>query len=229
MAMIDAVGQNGYPATTVADVIVRAGVSRKTFYQHFANKQECFLTTYDLIAAEGLRRVARAYRAAEGRVARAQAAIGALFEGAIESPEALRLGMVEIGALGSVGIERREKSIVAYQRFVTDAGELAPGEGTLPDAAARAVVGGLNRLLYQLVSPGNRAELLELVPDLARWATSYYPAPTGIADSPTSRCSNARAPRWRPRARHARAPLRLERSARPRTRKPERVAQLRHT
>lgn len=184
LAMIDAVGQNGYRATTVADVIARAGVSRKTFYKHFANKQECFLTTYDLISAEALRRIADAYRRAEGRTARAQAAIGALFEAASESPEALRLAMVEIGALGSVGIERRERSVVAYQRFVVDAGEPAAGEGTLPDVAARAVVGGLNRILYQLVSSGNRAELFELVPDLARWATSYYPTPPGIADPP---------------------------------------------
>jgi AcrR family transcriptional regulator len=184
MAMLDAVGQNGYRATTVADVIVRAGLSRKTFYKHFANKQECFLTTYDLISAEALRRIARAYRGAESRQARAQAAIGALFEAATESPGASRLAMVEIGALGSVGIERRERSIIGYQRFVVDAGELAPGEGTLPDAAARAVVGGLNRILYQLVSSGNGAELLELVPDLARWATSYYPTPPGIAGSP---------------------------------------------
>lgn len=184
MAMIAAIGENGYRATTVADVIARAGMSRKTFYKHFANKQECFLTTYDLISAEALRRIADAYRGAEGRAARAQAAIGALFEAAIENPEASRLAMVEIGALGSVGIERRERSVIAYQHFVVDAGELAPGEGTLPDAAARAVVGGLNRILYQLVSSGNREELLEMVPDLARWATSYYPTPPGIADPP---------------------------------------------
>jgi AcrR family transcriptional regulator len=182
MAMIDAVGQNGYRATTVADVIARAGVSRKTFYKHFANKQECFVATYDLISAETLRRVAHAYRGAEGRGARAQAAIGALFEGATESPEALRLATVEIGALGSVGIERRDRSIIAYQRFVVDAGESAPGEGTMPEVAARAVVGGLNWILYRLVSSGSRAELLELVPDVAKWATSYYPTPPAITD-----------------------------------------------
>jgi AcrR family transcriptional regulator len=180
MAMIDAVGESGYRATTVADVIARAGASRKTFYKHFANKQECFLTTYDLISAEVLRKIAHAYRRAEGPMARAEAAIGALFEAATESPDALRLATVEIGALGAVGIERREQSAIAYQRFVLDAGEMTPGEGTIPDAVARAVVGGLNRILYQRVSSGSRAELLELVPDLARWTTSYYPTPPEI-------------------------------------------------
>ena len=45
--MADAVAENGYAATTIADVVSRAGVSRKTFYEHFDGKQECFLALYD--------------------------------------------------------------------------------------------------------------------------------------------------------------------------------------
>ena len=55
--MIDAIGEKGYAAITVSDVIKRAGVSRKAFYEHFANKEECFLATYDSIAAIGRRGV----------------------------------------------------------------------------------------------------------------------------------------------------------------------------
>ena len=43
--MIDAVGEDGYRETRVADVIARAGVSRKTFYELFDNKQDCLLVT----------------------------------------------------------------------------------------------------------------------------------------------------------------------------------------
>ncbi len=64
--MIDAVGAKGYAATTVSDVIKRAGVSRKAFYEHFANKEECFLATYDSIAAVGQRAISEAFRRAEG-------------------------------------------------------------------------------------------------------------------------------------------------------------------
>src|SRR4051812_30467577 len=46
-AMASAVAEKGYSRTAVADVIDRAGVSRKTFYEHFANKEECFLAAYD--------------------------------------------------------------------------------------------------------------------------------------------------------------------------------------
>src|ERR1039458_2605366 len=74
-AMVDSIGQKGYRATSVADVIARAGGSRETFYEHFDNKQECFLATYDVVWAQSRRRVARAYRKAEGWPGRAQAAI----------------------------------------------------------------------------------------------------------------------------------------------------------
>jgi AcrR family transcriptional regulator len=197
LAMIAAVGENGYRATTVADVIARASASRKTFYKHFPNKEECFLAAYDLVSAEVLRRVARAYRNAEGWPSRAEAAIGALLETVSENPGALRLATVEICALGPVGIDRREQSISAYQRFIADAVELAPGEGTTTDAAARAVVGGLTMILYRRASSVARAELLALVPDLVRWATSYYPTPAAIGEARPpvrSRLDGGRAP-----------------------------------
>src|ERR671932_1794815 len=49
--MIDAVAatvaRKGYVATTVGDVVARAGVSRKTFYEHFQDKEDCFLAAFD--------------------------------------------------------------------------------------------------------------------------------------------------------------------------------------
>jgi AcrR family transcriptional regulator len=50
-AIADAVAAKGYNATTVADITDLAGVSRKTFYEHFDDKQACFLASYDAGAA----------------------------------------------------------------------------------------------------------------------------------------------------------------------------------
>src|ERR1700710_1829284 len=65
-AMIEAVARHGYERTSVKQVVGLAGVSRRSFYEQFANKQECFLSTYDLIAIRGAGRVSGAYRAARG-------------------------------------------------------------------------------------------------------------------------------------------------------------------
>jgi AcrR family transcriptional regulator len=184
LAMIDSIGDDGYRATRVADVIARAGVSRKTFYENFENKQELLLWTFDAIAAELTRRIEDAYRETEGWPGRVEAAIGALFSSAIDNPGALRLSLLEIAAVGPAGIERRERSIGRYERFLHDALSLAPGEGTVSDAILKAMIGGFNRVLYRRVQGDEAPELLALVPDLSIWAASYYPAPPAMLSEP---------------------------------------------
>lgn len=183
LAMIDAVGEKGYRATTISDLVGRAGVSRKTFYEHFANKQECLLATFDVIAADGRRRAIDAYRKAEsgGLQGAVEASIRALFEATIDNPGAARLNMVEIVAAGPAGIERRERAVEQYRAFVRGMLQQKPEDPTVPDAVVRAVVGGLSRILYSRVRHGRRAELRQLVPDLMRWVTCYRPIPSMLA------------------------------------------------
>jgi AcrR family transcriptional regulator len=45
--MAEAVAEHSYGATTIAHVVSHAGVSRKTFYEHFRDKEHCFLAMYD--------------------------------------------------------------------------------------------------------------------------------------------------------------------------------------
>ncbi len=181
VAMIDAVGEKGYRATTISDVVGRAGVSRKTFYEHFANKQECLLATFDMISEDGRRRAIDAYDQAEGLQEGVEGAIRALFEATIDNPAAARLNMVEIVAAGPAGIERRERAVEEYRNFVRGMLQQGPDDGTVPEEVVRAVVGGLNRILYSRVRHGQRAELRKLVPDLMRWVTCFRPTPAALA------------------------------------------------
>lgn len=180
MAMLDAVAQNGYRATTVADLITRAGVSRKAFYTHFANKQECLLGTAAMVFAEALRRVEDAYRSGNGRSASTRDAILAVFQSATASPGALRVGLVELPAIGPAGIALREFWLGRFEHLFLDLLEPAPSEAYVPNLALKAIVGGFYRVLYRRVISGEHAELLALVPDLVAWATCYYPTPEGI-------------------------------------------------
>src|SRR5262245_41468079 len=49
-AITEAVGKRGYADASVADVIELAGVSRRTFYEHFRDKEDCFLTAYEVLS-----------------------------------------------------------------------------------------------------------------------------------------------------------------------------------
>lgn len=180
VAMADLVGQSGYAATTVANVLAYAGVSRKAFYQHFANKQECFLAAYDAIVAEGRREVARAYEAAEDPSERASLAITKVFERAIENPGTVRLALVEAGVVGPAGIERRERLMSEYEGLLRDMLGLPRGPGAVPNPVLRGIVGGLNGVLNAHVRSGELEQLRELIPDMVGWAISYNPPPASM-------------------------------------------------
>jgi AcrR family transcriptional regulator len=65
VAMATVVARKGYAATTVADVVSAAGVSRSTFYELFTSKEACFLDAYREGVDELLGAVREAVREAE--------------------------------------------------------------------------------------------------------------------------------------------------------------------
>lgn len=179
-AIGELVGENGYTSTTVADVLARAGVSRKAFYEHFANKQECFFAAYDALAVEGRNAVMRAYASAEDPTAAAKLAITTLFDRVISNPGGVRMMLIEAGVVGEAGIERRERLMSQYETLLRTVLELPPGPGTVPSPVLRGIVGGLNGVLNAHVRDERAAELRALTSDLVRWATSYAPPPQSI-------------------------------------------------
>lgn len=180
VAMAELVGRHGYAETSVANVLELAGVSRRAFYQHFDNKQACFLATYDAIATEGRREITRAYEAAANPADAAQLAVAKLFERAVDNPGGVRLVLAEAGVVGQAGIERRERLMSEYEGLLRDMLGLPAGRGTVPNPILRGIVGGFNGVLYAHLRGGRLEQLLELTPDLVAWATSYNPAPQSI-------------------------------------------------
>jgi AcrR family transcriptional regulator len=206
-ATIEVVGEKGYADLTVADVIKRAGVSRRAFYEHFSNREDCFLATYDAIMSASSAALASAlgsnggyangngHAGGDGRTngrgganganmagtaleSSAQGAIEALFQRALRRPTVLRVLMTEIGAAGPEGVKRREQLGAAYESSLREALGLPPGPGPIPNPVLRGVLGGLSTVLYNHVQSGRRkSQLFDQVPDLVRWVTSYWPAP----------------------------------------------------
>jgi AcrR family transcriptional regulator len=179
-AMTELVGEQGYGATTVAEVIARAGVSRKAFYEHFSNKEQCFLATYDWIVAEGFERVAGAASQAGGLQQELGFGLDALFKRANEKPGVERLVLIEVAALGPAGIARREQLISAYEGMLRENLGAAARPGIIPNPLLRAIVGGFLKVLYSRVQSGAQKQLNALIPDLVRWSFTYYPLPDDI-------------------------------------------------
>ena len=187
-AMVECVDEKGYAATTISQLVARAGVSRRSFYECYRNKDECLIGTYDEIVGRLGLRIAVALEGTETWPERLEAFLRTMFDAAADRPDAARLVCVEMAAAGPAGVRRWAQEAERLQRFVIEGFAGAPEHGTLPEPVALAIVGAIRRVLYTRLqgpraSRGLRAELAGLVPDLIAWIGSYHPSPAGVSVS----------------------------------------------
>lgn len=188
-AMVEAIDERGFAATTISDLVSRAGVSRRSFYEHFHNKDECLLATYDTIVVRLIRRLERSDDPAKDWNERMETFIRTLFAAAGDRPDAARLVCVEMGAAGPAGVQRWAQDAERLQRLIVDGFARAAGAGTIPEPVARAIVGAVRKILHSRVggtrsSRALKAQLLQLVPDLLAWIAMYYPSPPDVPRRP---------------------------------------------
>jgi AcrR family transcriptional regulator len=172
-AMIESVYQRGYAATTVAHVITLAGVSRRAFYEQFANKEQCFLATYDIVVARSRKRVLDAWVTDRGWANRLHAACQAFLDDIAQNSKAVRLVLVDALGIGPKARERLGFAACAYERLVATGCSVAPDGVGLPPVAARAIVGGVRHVAYTYLREGRERELASLTPELLDWVDAY--------------------------------------------------------
>ena len=191
-AMVECVDEHGYVASTISELVSRARISRRSFYEQFHNKDECLLATYDTVVQRLGRRLSNARDPAEEWTGQLETYIRTLFDAAGDRPDAARLVCVEMGAAGPAGVQRWADGAERLQHYIVEGFAAAPGPGTVPDPVARAMVGALRRILYTRVraarsSKSLRADLAQVVPDLMDWIGCYYPSPDGLPPHPRAR------------------------------------------
>jgi AcrR family transcriptional regulator len=167
-AMAQVVSEKGYLATTVADVIAHAGVSRRTFYEHFRDKEDCFLAAYDTGVEVLLDTVRQAGEGIEDPLERTRARVRAYLETLAAEPAFARTFEIEIAAAGPRAQARRRE---VYERFAAVAREDSaaarrqlPGLPDPPDDVYLAAVGATDAVVSARVAEGRIEELGELEP-----------------------------------------------------------------
>ena len=158
--------ERGYAATTIADVVRHARVSKRTFYQHFPDKEACFLALYSQTSDELLALIAGAASGEQPWEERVAAAARAYFERLAGEPALVRAGLVDIQAAGPRARHLRREVQRRYAELLRGLSATAaaerPGIRPLPPALATAVVGGLNELMLEAVEEGQEERLGEL-------------------------------------------------------------------
>jgi len=162
-SVVQVVSETGYGGLTVRDVIEHAGLSRRTFYEHFSNKEDVFLAAYDAVVAVLVNEVRLSY--ARGRNYADRVALGlATFLGLLAGQPALaHVCIVEVMAAGPKALDRREHSIQLFCDLIRPTGEMAE---KAPPLSVEVVVGGIYEIVSGLVRRGEAERLLELCPEL---------------------------------------------------------------
>jgi AcrR family transcriptional regulator len=169
-AMAHAVAAKGYAATTVADVVGGAGVSRKTFYEHFQDKEDCFLAAFDAGVGVLVNAVELATLEATGEWREhIRAGVRAYLRTLAAVPDFARTFLIEVLAAGPRALGRRadvhgrfaELLKTLHESYRADHPDEIP---ELPDEVFIAVVGAVNELVSDRVRKGRTADLPELEP-----------------------------------------------------------------
>jgi len=169
-ALAKVTAARGYADTTVADVITQAGVSRRTFYEHFADKEACFLACFDTGIGYLLSELARSTRGVEDWRERLRAGVRTLLEVLASDPAFTRLGTVDVLAAGPEAIERRTEMMRVfarqYRRLHVEARRTEPGLPELDRRVFAALAGGVIETIVVEVLAGRTRKLPQLEPIL---------------------------------------------------------------
>lgn len=174
-AMQRATAEIGYREVSVRDVLERAGVSRPTFYEHFENKEACFLAAFDAAAARLLERVETAVGDGEDWRERLRLGLEEVLHFVGEAPDAAMTLIVDGRAACPDALSRRDDLLDRLSSCLDSMVRAEAPAGEAPSAiAAAGIVGGIEALLYSRLNRGETDRLEDLLPSLMYFAVLPY-------------------------------------------------------
>lgn len=172
-ALVDTVAERGYNATTVAHITKAASVSRRTFYEHFADKEACFLAAYEMATEHIAASMRAAAESFEDWPQKVLAALATMLRFLAGEPELARICMIEPIAAGGE-IAARHRASMQDLVEILRAGRPEHGGRPLPEATEETLVGGIVSLIVREISAGRAEKLEELLPDLVELTLAPY-------------------------------------------------------
>ncbi len=166
-AVAEVCSTSGYAAMSVEDIVVASGVSRRTFYDNFQDKEAAFLAAYDEVTSRLLLRVKETYDANEDVIARAREGLRALLGFLAAEPAFADMCVVEALAAGPMVVEHRNANLRMLSDLIDETAAAAMPDATPPSPIiAQALVGGIFEVVYSRVLAGRHDELPDLLPGL---------------------------------------------------------------
>jgi AcrR family transcriptional regulator len=171
--IIAAVAENGYGETTIADIVKEAGLSRKTFYEHFANKENCFEAAYEASFSFLWATMSAAGPTGswgETVRGRLEALLGAL----AAEPDLASFFLIAPTSVGDKIAERHHESMRELVEGLTEGAPKSKKKTGPLETQEQALAGGISRLVVRKIGDGEAAKLPELLPALTELVLRPY-------------------------------------------------------
>ena len=163
----------GYADATAEAIAREAGMSKATFYEHFANKEECIVALFDAATDTVLHamRQAAARETAEDPQARVRTTLGAFLETLASYPDESQTLLVEIVGAGPRALERRDRALEAVTQYLDELNAQDAARGVTPRLSEHdtfAIVGAVVELASRQIRTGVPGDIRELEPVVER-------------------------------------------------------------
>jgi AcrR family transcriptional regulator len=165
-SMVRVIAEKGYDGVTVGDVVARAGVSRTTFYDEFANKDECLFAAYDRVIDELIAYVGDAFLSDRDWPERIRDGLDALLRALAAEPDVAQMAAVEFPAAGPQAHQRYRDALERFLPFLEE-GRTYTGRGDeLPAGIELMAVGGAEVIIFDEVVGGRVSKLPAMLPEI---------------------------------------------------------------
>lgn len=164
-SMIEAVAELGYGKATVAKVIKLAKISRRTFYESFADKEDCYRAAYEA-SFEFLRERTLAAASEEEWPTSVRAGLEALLESLAAHPNLATFFLISPASVDDAAASRHHRAMRELVEALVSKAPARSGSGVAAETRVEALAGGLSRLTAMKVNGGKAEELPALLPDL---------------------------------------------------------------
>jgi AcrR family transcriptional regulator len=162
-AVVEAVAEHGYNETTIGRIVEAAKISRRTFYEYFSDKEECFLAAYAMIDAHVRGTVLASSDEAEPWPERVRERLSILLNVLSHDPDVARFYLVEpLAAGGELAVRYRD----AMQLLAETIRPRPALSGMDVEVRDQVLIGGVTTLISRRLKAGEAERLDELLPDL---------------------------------------------------------------
>ncbi|HEX3562241.1 MAG TPA: TetR/AcrR family transcriptional regulator [Solirubrobacterales bacterium] len=168
------VAERGYEATSVADIIKAAAVSRNAFYKNFSDKQDCFAVAHEA-GHERLFEILTQPCEEGGTVEeRVQRSLAAVLDALASEPGLARLLFVEAPSAGEGIALRYHEWLQRYGTLLRAAAPDLPPQSSPAPEVEGVIVGGIASRLGSEVLRGRGAKLRDLTAPFAEYVLAFY-------------------------------------------------------